>query len=97
MYESVNVFFAVMIDVSLTFRTQPASFHLTIPYTKLDQFIAQYPTLQSYIETMKNFLASKYFLLFIFGILLIVHAIKAEVEKTPPKTLQIGIPVVLLC
>ena len=42
---------------------------------------------------MKNFLASKYFLLFIFGILLVIRGIKAEVEKAPPKTLQIGNPV----
>ena len=38
---------------------------------------------------MKNFLVSKYFLLLVFAILIIIRGIKGE-GKEPPKTLQIG-------
>ena len=57
----------------------------------LDQIFEQYPTLQYLVETMKTYISPKVLLLFIFGFLIVIRGIKAE-EKTPPKTLQIGIP-----
>jgi len=39
---------------------------------------------------MKTYISPKFLLLLVFGLLLVVHAVKAD-EKTPPSTLQIGI------
>lgn len=40
---------------------------------------------------MKTYISPKVFLLFIFGLLIVIRGINAEEEKIPPKTLQIGI------
>jgi hypothetical protein len=65
--------------------------HFKFRSITLDQFLEQYPTLQHLVEVMKTYITPQSLLLFIFGLLIVIRGIKAE-EKTPPKTLQIGIP-----
>jgi hypothetical protein len=58
----------------------------------LENFLAQYPALQSFLETMKSYyITPKVILLFIFGLLVFIRGINAD-DKTPPSTLQIGAP-----
>lgn len=54
----------------------------------LDQFLANYPAVQSVLETMKPYF--KPLLLLILGLLVVIRGIRAE-DKTPPTTLQIGV------
>jgi len=55
----------------------------------LDQFIAQYPALQSLYLTMKTYITPKILLLLVFSLLLIARGVVSD-EKAPPTTLQIG-------
>src|SRR5271154_5232285 len=58
----------------------------------LDDFLAQYPAIQSLLETMKSYyITPKIIILFIFGLLFFICGITAD-DKTPPSTLQIGLP-----
>jgi hypothetical protein len=72
--------------------------HFELTYTAslshaiLDAFLAQYPAIQSVLETMKSYyITPKVILLFIFGLLVFIRGITAD-DKTPPSTLQIGLP-----
>ena len=60
-----------------------------LEYIELDQYLSQFPALQSLTETMRTYFDPKLLLLFVFGILLVIRGIHAE-DKAPPATLQIG-------
>lgn len=72
-------------------RTSPTLHHYCNSTTILDQFLCEYPALESVYSAMKTYISPKLLLLLVFGLLLVARGVVSD-EKAPPTTLQIGTP-----